>query len=397
MGKNKIGVPNFFLVLAFVFCLAFFWGGLLSSGSSSSVRVNGLAILFMIIAWVFAGIMSFWLFRSFKIVTIKNNTITASSFFSKKKVLKFSDLEFVGWHSEYFHYSKSFHIVATLYDIHGGSIEINDLELENFDAIMQCVPHENSNSKKRVYKKLAKDGYLSSAIGLALSALFFVFMAVSFGGDIQGNLSGNYTLEDFFFRVLFPIVHMLIIWVFLKRTLRYRNILKKGKSVKKTIAKTNLGRKGKIENSFEYCDDSVMGYFSGSWKIEGQNELAEVYFYAPKDEILQSQIDNFDKLLTNYPTLRKELGQALDERLKLENHKHLDHLLEQPLHFSIISVLYDQRNHENVQADYDIELIASKLYKSLGIKRAVDIVAVIANGKIKEIIQESDSQENDSL
>ncbi|MDO6519068.1 hypothetical protein [Zobellia uliginosa] len=341
--------------------------------------------------------MSFWLFKSFKIVVVKNNAISVSSFFSKKKVLKFSDLEFVGWHSEYFHYSKSFHIVATLYDIHGGSIEINDLELENFDAIMQCVPHENSSSKKRVYKKLAKDGYISSAIGLALSALFFVFMVVSFGGDIQSYFSGNYTLEDFFFRVLFPIVHVLIIWVFLKRTLRYRNIFKKGKSVKKVIAKTNSGRKGKIENSFEYCDDPVMGYFSGSWKIEGQNELAEVYFYAPKDKMLQSQIDNFDKLLANYPTLREELGQALDKRLKLDNHKHLDHLLEQPLHFSIISVLYDQRNHENVQADYDIELIASKLYTSLGIKRAVDIVAVIANGKIKEIIKESDTQENGRL
>ncbi|WP_139327737.1 hypothetical protein [Zobellia uliginosa] len=335
--------------------------------------------------------MSFWLFKSFKIVVVKNNTISVSSFFSKKKELEFSDLEFVGWHSEYFHYSKSFHIVATLYDIHGGSIEINDLELENFDAIMQCVPHENSSSKKRVYKKLAKDGYISSAIGLALSALFFVFMVVSFGGDIQSYFSGNYTLEDFFFRVLFPIVHVLIIWVFLKRTLRYRKILKKGKSVKKAIAKTNSGRKGKIENSFEYCDDPVMGYFSGSWKIEGQNELAEVYFYAPKDKMLQSQIDNFDKLLANYPTLRQELGQALDKRLKLENHKHVDHLLEQPLHFSIISVLYDQRNHENIQADYDIELIASKLYTSLGIKRAVDIVAVIANGQIMEIIKESDT------
>ena len=128
-----------------------------------------------------------------------------------------------------------------------------------------------------------------------------------------------------------------------------------------------------------------MGYFSGSWKIEGQSELAEVYFYAPKDKMLQSQIDNFYKLLANYPTLREELRQALDKRLKLENHKHLDHLLEQPLHFSIISVLYDQRNHENVQADYDIELVASKLYTSLGIKRAVDIVAAINNGQIKVV------------
>ena len=142
---------------------------------------------------------------------------------------------------------------------------------------------------------------------------------------------------------------------------------------------------GLIESEFEYCDDRVMGYYSGSWQINGQEVLAEVCFYASHEEILDSQIDSFNSLWANYKTLREELSQALDKRLKLENHKHLDHLLEQPLHFSIISVLYDQRNHENVQADYDIELIASKLYTSLGIKKAVDIVAAINNGQIKVV------------
>ncbi|SHK02716.1 hypothetical protein [Pseudozobellia thermophila] len=175
MDKNKVGVPNFFLVLAFVFCTGFFWGILLSSGSSSGGGPNGMMVLFIIIAWVFSGVMSFWLFRSFKMVVVKNNAISVSSFFSKKEVLKFRDLEFVGWHSEYFHYSKSFHIVATLYDVHGGSIEISSLELENFDAIMQCIPHENSRAKKRVYKTIAKDEYITSIIGFGISVLSLFF------------------------------------------------------------------------------------------------------------------------------------------------------------------------------------------------------------------------------
>ncbi|WP_289064230.1 hypothetical protein [uncultured Zobellia sp.] len=230
MDNNKVGVPNFFLVFAFVFCTGFFWGILLSSGSSSGGGANGIMVLFIIIAWIFSGIMSFWLFKSFKIVVVKNNAISVTSFFSKKEALKFSDLEFVGWHSEYFHYSKSFHIVATLYDVNGGSIEISDLELENFDAIMQCIPHENSKAKKRVYKTIAKDEYITSIIGFGISVLSFVIIFLS------GNMinfytelfTSHYNFEDFFFKVLYPIVHIAVIWAFLKRVLRYRNILKKG-------------------------------------------------------------------------------------------------------------------------------------------------------------------------
>lgn len=232
MDNNKVGTPNFLLVLAFVFCTGFFWGVLLSSGSSSGGGANGIMVLFIIIAWVFSGIMSFWLFKSFKIVVVKNNAISVSSFFSKKEVLKFSDLEFVGWHSEYFHYSKSFHIVATLYDVNGGgSVEISDLELGgNFDAIMQCIPHENSKAKNRVYKTIAKDKYITSIIGFGISVLSFVVIflsgnVINFYTDL---FTSDYSFEDFFFKILYPIVHISVIRAFLKRVLRYRNILKKG-------------------------------------------------------------------------------------------------------------------------------------------------------------------------
>ena len=390
MDKIKSGIPNFFLVLAFVFCTSFFFGILLASGSSSGGGANGIMILFMIIAWVFSGFMSFWLFKSFKRVNIKNNSISVSSFFSKKKLIKFSDLDHVGWHSEYFHYSRSFHIVATLYDKHGGSIQINDLELENFDTLMKCIPHENSRAKKRVYKSKAKDEYITSIIGLSISVLLFVFVFFRVDGlnFFSGFFISNNTFEDFFFKTLFPIVHILVIWAFLKRVFRYKNILKKKEPYKKPKKAVNISLKEKIETEFEYLDDSTMGYYSGSWQISGQKELAEVYFYAPREEILMSQTDSFNKLLDNYETLKTELGEALNKRLILENHKYLEHLLKQTLHFSIISVLHDKRNHENLLTDHDIELIAYKTYKAFGIKRGEDIVATIIDGKIKDLDEE---------
>ncbi|MGJ8737140.1 hypothetical protein [Zobellia laminariae] len=391
MVKIKSGVPNFFLVLAFVFCTSFFFGILLSSGSSSGGGTNGVIILFMIIAWIFSGIMAFWLFKSFKRVKIKNNSISVSSFFSEKKICKFSDLEHVGWHSEYFHYSQSFHIVATLYDKNGGSIQLNDLELENFDALIKCIPHEGSQSKKRVYKKIANDEYITSIIGLVISVLSFVLIFLRGDGlnFFSGFFISNNTFEDFFFKTLFPIVHVFIIFAFLKRFLRYKNILKKKEPHKKPKKTVNISLKEKIESEFEYLDDSKMGYYSGSWQINGQVELAEVYFYAPREEILQSQIDNFNKLLNNYEKLQAELSNALDKRLKLENHKYLEDLLNQPLHFSIISVLFDKKNHENLPANHDIELIAYKSYKSFGLKRGEDVVATLIDGKIKELDDET--------
>ena len=387
MDKIKSGLPNFFLVLAFVFCTSFFFGIFLFSGSSSGGGANGIMILFMIIAWVFSGIMSFWLFKSFKRVNIKNNSISVSSFFSKKTIIKFSDLDHVGWHSEYFHYSKSFHIVASLYDKHGGSIQINDLELENFDTLMKCIPHENSRAKKRVYKKKAKDEYITSIIGLVVSVLSFVFIFLRVDGlnFFSGFFISNNTFGDFFFKTLFPIVHVIIIGAFLKRVLRYKNILKKKEPQKKPKNVVNISLKEKIETEFEYLDDPIMGYYRGSWQLSGQKELAEVYFYAPKEEILETQIDSFNKLLDKYETLKITLGEALDKRLKLENHKYLEHLLKQPLYFSIISVLYDKKNHENLPTNHDIELIAFKTYKAFGLKRGEDVVATIINGKIKEL------------
>ncbi|MGB7393586.1 MAG: hypothetical protein WA913_04250, partial [Pricia sp.] len=97
MTRIKIGIPNFFCLSAYVFVTGFFLYGLLAAaGDGSSSRAPGIAIIFMLVAWAFCTVASYILLKRFKLVYIKNNTLTVISFLpSTKKIIRFTDLESV--------------------------------------------------------------------------------------------------------------------------------------------------------------------------------------------------------------------------------------------------------------------------------------------------------------
>lgn len=140
--------------------------------------------------------------------------------------------------------------------------------------------------------------------------------------------------------------------------------------------------------SFEYQDHPTMGYFAGSSEVEGQEHPVEVYFCAPNEIVHPEQESEFRKLLENTTAIKKKLNKELNRLLTLEGHAHLDTLVPKPISFSIITVLHGGKDLEGVLQDYTIELLASKPYKSFGVKRGEFIVGMISNGKLIEMARD---------
>lgn len=136
----------------------------------------------------------------------------------------------------------------------------------------------------------------------------------------------------------------------------------------------------KIKKDFKYIEDRENGdFYGGVWPTTIQNSKFELFFNAKFKEIEQTQIENFELFLNNQEKIAAEIESAIKTKISQNPQKDADKILNGTLEFDIVSVLQSG-------AEYDIELICSKIYKTFLSKKRVDYVVAIEKGEIKEFL-----------
>lgn len=143
---------------------------------------------------------------------------------------------------------------------------------------------------------------------------------------------------------------------------------------------SNMINIAKIKKDFKYIEDRENGdFYGGTWSTTRQSSKFELFFNAKFKEIEQTQIDNFELFMNNQEEIAAEIESAIKNKISENPIKDSDKVLNGTLEFDIVSVLQSG-------AEYDIELICSKNYKTFLSKKRVDYVVAIVKGRIKEVL-----------
>lgn len=124
------------------------------------------------------------MWQGFILVYVNKTKIVARSFLPfKKTVIQLSEVNSVGWNS-YEHMEFDHVRAAVIRSETEDSIRLTDLHLENLDSILDSVPWSNTNDKKRVNKKQAKENIYEAVILLVITigayAIFIYQTAIPF-------------------------------------------------------------------------------------------------------------------------------------------------------------------------------------------------------------------------